>query len=118
MANVKKQAAQGELLFQLVEKLPKDVEEIPPEKNQHIVGHSETGHNHFVKAAEAKFYADPSDAFTCYLVLEGDQAVVQHNKSTDKHESLVLKGKVGGGTVFKRTLQREYTPQGYRAVRD
>lgn len=106
-------AAQGDVVFKRIAELPKGVLAKADEDGKLVIAHSETGHHHFVDKAEARFYADPKDAMTCYLVVDGEYADIKHARLFDTHETL----RVPTG-IFQVRRQREYTPEGLRRVED
>lgn len=98
-----------------VECLPDDArEERPDAQNRHLVAHSESGHHHYVDAAEARFYTT-SNAQVCYLQVDtGTHAYLRHAKSgPDSHGTQRL-----GPGLYKIHKQREMTPEGWRQVQD
>ena len=109
---IKNLAAQGELLLIRRKSLPEDLKEITPEKGQHIVGHSETGHHHTVEALESRYYGS-GNPLICYLQIDGQFADLVHNRPHDKHAPLRL-----GQGVWEVRKQREHTPEGWRRVED
>jgi len=107
----KNQAAQGDLLIRRIDTLPEGVKEIQSKDGKHIVAHSETGHHHFIKKAEARFYGT-DDPMVCYLQVE-EGAILTHDRSFDTHAPLFIPS----GT-FELRRQREHTPAGWRRIED
>lgn len=123
-----KMAAQGDVLFMRVEKIPAGYEPVKSE-GPIVVAHSETGHHHTVPGLEATLYSNRADPMTSYLKFGDDvQALtVTHHRPHDTHESIRLLGggSGGGGDPPTRTgaiwmvrRQREHTPEGWRRVED
>ena len=117
MKKVKSISFQGDVAFKRIKVLPKGVElkaVAPRADGQIIIAHSETGHHHVMKGAE--FFEVPGDPFTCYLRLEGPNALISHERPYDTHEAQSLLG--GKGAVWMVRRQREMTPEGWRVVAD
>lgn len=117
MKTFEKTSAQGDLFIRRIDALPTDAEltEVPADANgQHIVAHSETGHNHFFEAEGVHFFT-AKDPMVCYLSIDENHAgaVLQHARPFDTHESIVF-----GGGFYELRRQREYTPEGWRRVED
>lgn len=124
MKQVKNIGAQGDVLFvsvcallehgllASVDALPSGLAEAVPNDERNVVGHSETGHDHYVSAAETKLFR-AQEPFTCYLAVEGSGCEVVHARPFDTHESLFLPA----GKYLVRQ-QKEYTPVGWRRVQD
>lgn len=109
---VQDSAAQGELYLRRVDSIPKEVKPIKPEKDKLIVGHSETGHHHYISPLQARFFGT-ENPMICYLRVEGEYADLIHDRSFDKH--ITLRIPTGDWEIRK---QREHTPEGWRAVSD
>lgn len=116
MKEIRKQGAQGDVLFTRIDELPSKVTLVQP-KPHHIVAHSGTGHHHIIdnRLGPVEHFAGP-DPMTTYLRLQGDSAQVQHLRPTDAHETVLLTG--GVGAVYEIRRQREWTPEGWRRVED
>lgn len=112
MKTVKKCAAQGEILLTKVEGIPQGAKEHTGDGDDHIVGHSETGHHHVVNRSEARFYGT-EDPFVCYLHVTAEYADLVHRREFDTHETI----RIPRG-VWRVNRQQEYTPEGWRAVQD
>lgn len=112
MKKVKNMAAQGDVMFIRVEKIPKNLEAAKAENGLFVVAHSETGHNHVVDSRNAQMLIDQANEFSAYLQVQKDTEV-KHLRSFDTHESLLLPP---GNYQIKR--QREYVPEGFRKVAD
>lgn len=121
MKTFDKIAAQGDMMLIRIAALPEGLKEVPAENGQHVLAHSETGHNHVVMDRPAvKHFAAMDDLRqmaadgVSYLVVDGDEPVeLQHLRSFDTHESVEIKP----GTYEVRR-QREYTPEGFRRAAD
>lgn len=113
MKTFKNQAAQGDMLITRIEALPEEVVKTKPEGGNYILAHSETGHNHVVKAKpDVEFYSHANDNFKAYLVVN-KTACVEHMRGFDTHETI----KFGKG-IYEIRRQREYTPEGFRRALD
>ena len=109
-----KQAAQGDLLITRIKSLPKFAKPLKAEKGKFILAHSETGHHHTVAEHPGVEFFAGEDPLVSYLrVIDNVEVTLEHERSFDTHESLLLKG----GT-YEIRRQREYTPQGWRKVQD
>lgn len=105
------QAAQGDLLITKVEELPSDLVAAKKE-GDHIVAHSETGHNHVISSGDCDMYAAANDDFVLYLVVH-KEAELRHLRDFDRHETI----KVPPGK-YRINRQREYIPDGFRRAAD
>jgi hypothetical protein len=112
MKRAENQAAQGDVLFIRVPRIPSDMKTVEPKNGHFIVAHSETGHHHTIGANGVAMVSDPRDPFTCYLQLASEVQVV-HHRPFDTHETFELSK---GSWMVRR--QREYTPEGLRMVED
>ncbi len=95
-----------------VTKLPDDVKEVKPEQGRLIVTHSETGHDHFVASAEARFY-ETSNPNICFLRIDGEHADLIHNRSVDQHQTI----RIPSG-LYQINKQTEKRPSGWERVVD
>lgn len=117
MIEVKKMAAQGDVLFLRIKSLPKDAVEQKSD-GLIVVAHSETGHHHALEPGEAKLFEKlERDPMVCYLQIAGEYADVVHHRPHDTHETVRL---LGGalGNLWEVRRQREWTPEGLRRVED
>ncbi len=117
MKTFTKCAAQGDLLIRRIDTIPADAKEIKAERGQHVVAHSETGHDHVIAARpNVKLYGT-GDPMVSYLeVIEATDAaetLLTHLRTFDTHETIKIP--VG---KFEIRRQREYTPEGWRRVED
>lgn len=110
---IKDLAAQGDVLFRRIKKLPADVVE-QPRKGPLVVAHSETGHHHSIHEREVKLFEKATrDPMVCYLAIASDCAEVVHHRPHDTHKTIAL---TKGNWEVRR--QREWTPEGLRRVED
>lgn len=112
MKTFRSQAAQGDVLLMRVESIPKTAKRAEPQLGQHVVSHSETGHDHYLPAEHVTRYTT-DDPMVCYLRIAGDGAPLIHARSFDTHETIHLRP---GNYEVRR--QREHTPKGWRMVAD
>jgi len=114
MKTFDKIAAQGDMMLIRITALPVGLTELPAENGQHILAHSETGHNHVVMDRPAVRHFAAMDEFRSYLEVSGDDPVeLQHLRSFDTHESVEIKP-----GIYEVRRQREYTPEGFRRAAD
>lgn len=124
MKTFEKQAAQGDMLIRVINELPKNVSKINDENGKFILAHSETGHHHVVKKQPGiEFYSNDNDPFIAYLVVNNSiEALIEHERSFDTHESICLKKQdiqsKENKRVYEIRRQREYTPEGFRRAQD
>jgi len=110
---IKNLAAQGDVLFRRIDKLPEGVVE-QPRTGPLVVAHSETGHHHSIDDREVKLFERlERDPMVCYLQVAGDCANVVHHRPHDTHRTI---GLTQGTWEVRR--QREWTPEGLRRVED
>jgi hypothetical protein len=111
---IKKQAAQGDVLFRRVKSLPRDA--IASINGEHIVlAHSETGHDHITNGAGVTHYRLSKDDLVSYLRVDSESVEIVHKRSWDTHAPIRLEG---GGAIWEVRRQREWTPEGWRRVAD
>ena len=114
MKTFQKQAAQGDVLITRINHLPKDLKHVDSVDGKFIIAHSETGHHHTVMERPGVRFLSGKDPMIAYLeVIEAVEVTLEHERSFDTHESLLLKG----GT-YEIRRQQEYTPEGWRRVAD
>lgn len=113
MIRVTKLAAQGDVLFRRVEKLPANAQRVK-RKGRVVVAHSETGHDHAIDDLGVVRY-EIGDPIVCYLQVNGLHADVVHHRAHDTHATLRLEG---GGSIWEVRRQREFSPEGWRVVQD
>ena len=112
MRTFEKQAAQGDFLITKIDELPEGLEAEKPEAGQHIIAHSETGHNHTMRANDVQLFNEPSNPFVCYLMVDR-AGTIEHQRSFDTHEAILV-----NPGIYRINRQREYTPEGYRRAAD
>lgn len=113
MKTFNKLCAQGDILIQRIDKLPKGVVPVEPEKGRVIVAHSETGHNHVMLAERTKAYRLPDSIMDIFLEVEPGGDTLEHLRPHDTHEDIRF-----GPGVYHVRRQREYLPSGFRRVED
>ena len=107
-------AAQGDVLITRIDTLPKGLSETSSVGGKFIIAHSETGHHHTVMERPGVKFFSGKDPMIAYLeVIDNVEVTLEHERSFDTHESLLLKG----GT-YEIRRQQEYTPEGWRRVAD
>lgn len=119
MKEVIKMAAQGDVLFRRVDKIPASTKRQDRKPGPIVVAHSETGHHHAIEH-DPHVEVHVEDSLTTYLRMDGDfgggSVDVVHHRPYDTHETLRLLG--GPGTIWQVRRQREHTPEGWRRVED
>ncbi len=111
MKTFKKMAAQGDVMFIRVDKLPYGLEKVNPINDHHVVAHSETGHHHTIEAEHTSFYKTGDDLLS-YFSVDVPTPII-HERAFDTHEPIMIP--VGDYMVRR---QREYTARGFRKVQD
>ena len=113
------QAAQGDLYIKRIDALP-DIENLrkaEASKGEYDVARSETGHPHVITEAPNVSLYLTDDPMLSYLeVVEATDAaetLIRHLRSFDTHAPI----SVSPG-IYEIRRQREYTPEGWRAVQD
>jgi len=113
MKTFKDIAAQGDMLIRRIEALPEDAKPAEAFNGAFVLAHSETGHNHIVMERPGVRFFSAMDEFRSYLIVEGEPAELQHQRSFDTHESLRIEP-----GIYEVRRQREYTPEGFRRAAD
>jgi hypothetical protein len=114
MKTITNQAAQGDVYIRRVSAIPSGAREIAPTDGRHVIAHSETGHDHFVRAAGGAIgFYEHDEPLVCYLRVEVPLAEVMHAREFDTHESIGLPP-----GIYEIRRQREMTPDGWRPVED
>lgn len=124
-ATFENQAAQGDCLITRVDSIPANAVRVDAVNGEHVVAHSETGHNHVVAEENVEFYNVPVgdtdvDAandgkfseLVSYLRVKKPTAL-RHLRSFDTHAPIVIKE-----GDYRINRQREYTPEGFRRAAD
>jgi hypothetical protein len=108
MKSFKNCAAQGDVLFRRIDKLPDDATPQPSK----TVAHSETGHHHSFDADASVFLYTTADQMLSYLEVK-QPAALKHRRDFDTHEEILFD--VG---TYEIRRQREWAPEGWRKVVD
>lgn len=112
MKTFKNIAAQGDVMFKRIDKLPEGLVDAETENGKFVVAHSETGHNHVIDRNKAQLLIDRTNEFIAYLKVD-EEAFLEHERSFDTHET--IKFEPG---IYEVRRQREYVPEGYRRAQD
>ena len=108
----KKPAAQGDLLVRRIKEIPAGAKETQRVNGRLVVGLSETGHDHFIHDQRVTMLTT-SDPLICFLKVEGEYADLVHHREVNPHEGIRLPT-----GLYEIRRQREWTPEGWRAVQD
>lgn len=111
MKQVKRFAAQGDVMFRRVKAVPEGYKP----SDDHIVAHSETGHHHIAEGDLTVMRND--DPMLSYIIAKGD-VQVKHHRDFDTHDTLSLLSEGEGEVIWEIRRQREHTPEGMRMVAD
>jgi len=107
MIAIREVAAQGDVLFRRIAKLPEQVIE-QRRTGRVVVAHSETGHHHAIDNRRVRFYeSGQGDPMIAYLSVDGDFADVVHHRAHDTHAPLRLPH-----GLWEVRRQREWMPEG------
>lgn len=110
-------ARQGEVYIVRIQALPGDAKEIKPNGNQHILGHSETGHHHVIEASpKVKHYSSDHELVTYLQVVDATdemEVLLKHLRPFDTHEAYGF-----SDGVYAIVNGRESAPEGWRRVAD
>jgi hypothetical protein len=104
--------AQGDVLFQKIDSLPKGLKSVKAEGRSQIITHSETGHHHVMEADKVELFENPSDPMEAFLVVH-ETTTLDHLRQHDTHEPIQFKP-----GNYKIHRQREHSPEGFRRVAD
>lgn len=104
--------AQGDLLFTRRASLPSGTTQEKPQARV-VVGHSETGHDHYLEARLGLRYYRSADPLISYLEISDMPAEVLHARQHHTHAPAKLEP-----GVWEIRRQREWTPEGFRRVED
>ena len=111
-------AAQGDVLFRRVKRIPAAAVSTSATNGEIIVAHSETGHNHVLvldrkrgKPA-AEMFTDKDNPLIAWLRVNRP-TTLEHRRPFDTHESIQFTP-----GVYEIRRQREYSPQGWHQVAD
>lgn len=111
-----KMAAQGDILFKKIDKLPKDaIEQKPCNAMEYVLSHNKAGHKHIVRATpDVQFFNHANDNMKAYLVVNKEEsAIAEHTRQFDTHDPIMFP--VG---IFEIRRQREAAPEGWRVALD
>lgn len=116
VATFKNQAAQGDLWFVRINKLPDHAKPAEKEPEGHyMLAHSESGHHHVIGSNAVKYYHDPEDDLQAFLVVDqpkpGDvMPMAEHMKTgPDRHGSIGF-----SPGVYRVRRSRERLPSGWQ----
>ena len=112
MRTFKNIAAQGDVLFRRIDKLPAGAVPVAAENGKVVVAHSETGHNHVMLAERTKLYRIPDSIMDLFLEVEAPTPL-EHLREHDTHEAIMFEP-----GIYHVRRQREYIPEGFRRVED
>ncbi len=113
MKTFQNRAAQGDVYFERVASLPKDVAVVADVTGGVLViAHSETGHHHVMDARSAEMYRLPEEIYECFLVVK-EPTALEHLRPFDTHEPIMFEP-----GIYHVRRQREYTPEGWRRTQD
>ena len=120
MKSINTIGAQGDVVFQRVNEIPADARKVE-QGESYVVAHSETGHHHVArpmpKASLEHFTTN--NPLEDFLTLRGGDAIVEHQRSYDTHETVKLLSKIDNAVTHYRVLrQRQSTPHGWSRVID
>lgn len=103
-------SAQGDLNIFTADSIPDELNEKPSDDGNHVLAHSETGHNHVISDDNVSVFEESE--FVSFLEVKKTADVI-HLRSFDTHETIRLpEGK------YRITRQREYTSEGFRRAAD
>lgn len=106
-------AAQGDFLIIKRGAIPDGFQEVGCDSGVHVIAHSETGHNHVMKAQSVRaFIPKKPDIYTLFLQVD-EPTAIEHLRSFDTHEALLVPP-----GIYEVKRQREYTPEGFRRAQD
>lgn len=107
-------AAQGDVLFRRIDKLPEDAQEVKTCGGRYVLSHSETGHAHIIREQpDVQFFTAANDNMRAYLVVHNDGPLAEHMRGFDTHESISFKK-----GIYEIRRQQEYSPEGWRVALD
>jgi hypothetical protein len=103
---------QGDIALTRVDSIPSEAVCANTDEGRYILAHSETGHHHAVLENEGVLYKT-EDPMVAYLVVDNVANLKHYKPGVDAHRTVAFdKG------VYRINRQREYTPEGLRAVAD
>lgn len=110
-------AAQGDVYFRRISKLPEGIKETALENGSVVVAHSESGHSHIcaVDVLESKpnvrLYSG-NNPLIAWMEVNRPTAL-EHQRPFDTHEPILF-----SPGIYEVRRQREHTPEGFRQVQD
>lgn len=118
MKKFDKVAAQGDVLFRKVNKIPKSSVLVEPKDGMLIITHSETGHNHVMvldrdNATPAVEMFNSKDNPLIAWIKVNRPTALEHLRPHDTHEPILF-----SPGIYEIRRQREYTPEGWKRVED
>ncbi len=111
MMMIERMAAQGDLLFRRIPELPTSLNPVAPTGGRYVVALSVNGNHHTLPVEGVELFKGP-DPLRLFLRLTEPREVV-HARPHDTHAPVML-----AAGVWEIRRQREYTPEGFRAVED
>ena len=113
MITIEDSAAQGDVLFRRISRLPAGVVE-QPASGRIVVAHSETGHDHAIDDPAVRLYERAvRDPMVCFLSVDAEFAQVVHHRPHDTHAPLRLRH-----GLWEVRRQREWAPEGFQPARE
>jgi hypothetical protein len=112
MRTFSKTAAQGDVFFIRVDKLPEGLKPAPITDGHFKVAHSETGHDHVIDSRSAQLLIDETNAMIAYLHVK-EATPLEHLRPFDTHEAIMFEP-----GFYQVRRQRENAPEGWRRVED
>lgn len=118
MKTFKNACAQGDVYVRRIDVIPASAKPAHPDgRGYFVVAHSETGHDHVVRAARNVQMFTSNDAMVSYLQVieatEETEALLEHLRSFDTHKTIAIPP-----GVYELRRQRENAPEGWRQVAD
>ena len=104
---------QGDVLIEIINKIPEGSRLVEPEDGHNIVAHSETGHHHVIPAEDSMQYSANDDEFVSYVEIKNDSKII-HLRSFDTHKTRYFKA----GTMLRIRKQTQETHEGFVRVVD
>ena len=104
--------AQGDVSFRRVISIPETAMLVPDSGDALIVTHSETGHHHVMERDAAQLFQDGDNPLIGWLRVNRPTALI-HKRPHDTHEPIMF-----SEGCYEVRRQREYVPDGFRAVAD
>lgn len=110
MKTFKRVSAQGEITIDVVDRIPEDamLKRVEPVDGKLIVSHSESGHHHYLPAADGELLerADnvPAGMRVLYSIVNNPTALKQD--AATPHDEMAL----DAGKIYRHRISREYDP--------